>query len=454
VEEQIQELHSFMLLRHGNVVAEGWWSPYGAEHPHMLFSLSKSFTSTAAGLAISEGLLSLDAPVLSFFPDETPAEPSANLVAMQLRHLLSMSTGNDEDTLRYLWGNTDGNWARAFLARPVEHAPGTHFVYNSGATYMVAAIVEKATGMGLLDYLQPRLFQPLGITDPTWETCPRGIAVGGWGLNIKTEDIARFGQLYLQKGVWEGARLLPESWVEEATSKQVSNGSDPASDWNQGYGYQFWRSRHGAYRGDGAFGQFCVVMPEQDAVLVTTAGAGDMQAILNLVWKHLLPAFQSEPLPADHAAHEALRRRLADLALRFPQGQPSSPLAEAVSGRTYRFDTNDLNIATASLEWGAQDAVLRLQTPPRGEQVIRCGAGEWKRAMIEFDRPAGLRPVASAGAWTAKDTYTIKLCYYQTPFCPTFTCRFAEDRLHLDYRPNVGFGPTERPELIGQAETG
>ena len=240
-EENLDALHSFMLLRHGQVVAQGWWAPYGPEHPHQLYSLSKSFTSTAVGMAVAEGLLKLDDDVLSFFPEDAPAEPSDNLQAMRMRQLLSMSTGHTQDNT---FDREDGNWIRGFLEQPVEHKPGTYFFYNTGATYMLSAIVQKVSGVTLLDYLQPRLFEPLGIEGATWESSPQGINVGGWGLKIKTEDIARLGQLYLQKGVWRGRRLLSEEWEKEATSHQVSNGSNPESDWDQGYGYKFWRCRH------------------------------------------------------------------------------------------------------------------------------------------------------------------------------------------------------------------
>src|SRR5207244_5422812 len=165
----------------------------------------------------------------------------------------------------------------------------------------LSAIVQKVTGMTVLDYLKPRLFEPLGIEHPTWEASPQGITAGGYGLSIRTEDIARFGQLYLQKGKWQEKQLVPESWVEAATARQTSNGSNPKSDWDQGYGYQFWRCRNGAYRGDGAFGQYCIVMPEQDAVIVITSGLRDMQAVLNLVWETLLPGMSKKTLPADKA---------------------------------------------------------------------------------------------------------------------------------------------------------
>lgn len=177
-ERDIDALHGFVLVRHGYVVAQGWWKPYGPEIPHQLFSLSKSFTSTAVGLAIEEGLLNLDDPVLSFFPDDAPAEPSDNLKGMRIRQLLSMSTGHGEDTTGSLFEREDGNWIAAFLAQPVSHKPGTHFLYNSGATFMLSAIVQKVTGMTVLDYLRPRLFEPLGIENPTWETNPQGIDVG------------------------------------------------------------------------------------------------------------------------------------------------------------------------------------------------------------------------------------------------------------------------------------
>jgi CubicO group peptidase (beta-lactamase class C family) len=167
----------------------------------------------------------------------------------------------------------------------------------------------------VLDYLRPRLFEPLGISDLEWPASPQGITLGGWGLKIRTEDIAKFGQLYLQKGRWEKTQLIPEKWVDQATSKQISNGTDPDRDWTQGYGFQFWRCRHGAYRGDGKDGQFCVVMPEQDAVIAITANTGDMQKQLSLVWEHLLPAFHSKALPANPSGEAKLKETFSKLSV-------------------------------------------------------------------------------------------------------------------------------------------
>lgn len=308
-DQQVDSIHSFMLVRHGHVVAEAWWSPEAADKPHVLWSLSKSFTSTAIGLAVAEGKLSIDDPVLKFFPEFAPAMPSDNLKLMRVRDLLTMTAGHEtEVNLR-----SETQWRRAFLAHEVPHKPGTHFQYNTPATYMLSAILQTVTGQTVLEYLEPRLFAPLGIKSPRWDTSPEGISLGGYGLFLRTEEIAKFGQLYLQRGKWQGQQLVPAEWIEQATSKQVSNGDDPASDWNQGYGFQFWRCRHDAFRGDGKDGQFCIVLPEQDAVVAITANTRDLQAELNIVWDELLPAFYDTPLPENEDAEAALLDAIGNL---------------------------------------------------------------------------------------------------------------------------------------------
>ncbi len=445
-------LHSLMLMRRGHVIAEGWWDPYRTAASHLLYSLSKSFAATAAGLAAAEGLLSLDATILSFFPAEAPADPGPHLAAMRVRHLLSMSSGHDQDTTGSLRAAVDGDWVRAFLALPVEHMPGTHFVYNSGATYLVSAIVQKATGQTLLDFLGPRLFEPLGIAAPTWESSPQGINVGGWGLSLTTEDIVRFGLLYLQNGEWGGTRLLPAGWVGEATSAQVSNGDDPDSDWAQGYGFQFWRCRHGAYRGDGAFGQFCIVLPEQEAVVAITAGSGDMGGILGLVWEHLLPAMGRGVLPENAAAQDTLRRRLAALSLPVPEGEAGSPHAVSVSGRTYTFKANTTDehrIETARWDFRPEGAIVTVQAAGVVHR-IEAGTRVWQRGTTTFGTGA-MRPVGACGAWTAEDTYVLTAYFTETPHAVTLTARFTENGVQLDIRQNVSFGRAAHAPLTGRA---
>ncbi len=444
-DKNIDSMHSFMLVRHGHVVAEGWWSPYHAEAPHSLYSLSKSFTSTAVGLAIAEGKLSLDDEVLKFFPEDAPPQPSNNLKAMRVSDLLRMSTGHQTEPPR----TPDQPWTKTFLAQPVPFKPGTHFLYNTSATYMLSAIVQKATGMTVLDYLRPRLFEPLGIEHPTWETSPQGISAGGFGLSIRTEDIARFGQLYLQKGKWQGKQLVPEAWVEAATARQTSNGSNPKSDWDQGYGYQFWRCRHGAYRGDGAFGQYCVVMPEQDAVIAITSGVKDMQAVLNLVWDKLLPAMKPSPLPADDEARQKLEHTLKGLSLR-PQEGSGSPAK--VSGKKYVFPANQRKLEAITLESDGKDGAVTLVARFDGvEQRIACGRGAWQKGRVAWGS-LPQQPAAASGAWTADDTFTAKLCFYETPFIVTVSLKFSGKELQYDSESNVGFGPTKESQLVGKAE--
>ena len=305
VEKSGQDLHSVMVLQGGKVLKEQWLSEGNAKTPHVLNSVSKTFTATAVGFAVAEGKLKLTDKVIRFFPEETPTNPDEHLQALTVQDLLTMSSGHDVDPTALVRTpeNKDKNWAAIFLSAPLKHKPGTYFCYNSLGTYMLSAIVQKVTGEKVIDYLYPRLFRPLGIVGAHWDESPQGICTGGWGLYVKTEDLAKMGQFLLQKGQWNGQQLLPTSWVEEATTKHIEcrpAGMTPEtvaktmkvkdSDWLQGYGYQMWRCRHNGVRADGANGQYIILLPEKDAVIVTTANIGDMQAEINLIWKYLLPA--------------------------------------------------------------------------------------------------------------------------------------------------------------------
>ncbi|WP_372635810.1 serine hydrolase domain-containing protein [Cohnella sp.] len=423
---QSLEAHSFMIVRNGHVVAEGAWDPYRLEDRHMLFSLSKSFTSTAIGFAASEGLLSLDDKVARYFPDDLPDGTSPLLEEMRVRDLLTMSTGHAKDTVPLGSDQYDDNWAKAILGQPVVHPPGTHFVYNSGATYLLAVILHRVTGVPLLEYLGPRLFEPLGIADATWEKCPRGFAVGGWGLSIAVEDIAKFGLLYLQNGIWEGKRILPEGWVEEATSKHIDNGSDANNDWNQGYGYQFWRCRHGAYRGDGAFGQFCIVLPEQAAVIAVTSGTGNMGGIMQAVWDNLLPAMGPEPVGEDVRAAQSLTERLRSLRYGPPAAEASNPAAEQrMNGIAYRLDANQAQLQSIAFSF-ADDRVSVTMANPRGEQRIAAGRGVWLESVCSLLGDTDQK-VAASLVWSDPETIKLTLRFVESPFTFDVVVRPTED---------------------------
>ena len=458
LDSEIEEVHSLMVLRHGQVVAEGWWDPYRPEFIHTLFSLSKSFTSTAIGIAIHEGRLNLDDKVISFFPDAVPDEPDWRLDAMRISDLLSMSTGHHgEDMRAFSFFDSAAPLPEVFLQIPVTHKPGTHFFYNTPATYMCSAILQEVTGQKLLDYLRPRLLDPLGIVEATWSEDAQGIAHGGFGLSVTTESIARFAQLYLQQGVWEGRQLLPADWVARATARQTSNGSDPDNDWDQGYGYQFWRSRHGSYRADGAVGQFALVLPEQDAVVAITSGAADMQGILNIVWDRLLPAMQSEPLDDDPAEFERLRRQLNDLSLRMPTGDPAADGNRKWLGRSWQFEENELDITALALR-DRGDRNMIVVTTPTGLHEIAIGSGAWAAGRTGLFSGNGLllgearqdgHRMAAVGAWTGADEFTFRLAYTETPRIATFRLQFSEANLALDIEQSASLGRQEFPTLIG-----
>ncbi len=296
------DIHSVMIVRDGNVIYSRWQSEGVDTVPHVLHSVSKTFTATAVGLAIADGKMSLTDKVIEFFPDKLPAEVSDNLKRMTVRDLLTMSCGHDVEPTGQREEGVD--WVQAFLAHPVVHEPGTFYLYNSLGTYMLSAIVQKVTGEKVVDYLTPRLFDPLHIDKPKWEESPQGINTGGWGLYLKTEDLAKMGQLLLQNGEWNGKQIIPAEWVAEMSKKQVESINPGTrmeeaeakgmtkenSDWMQGYGYQMWRCRPGCFRADGARGQYIIVVPDKNAVIAITSDVEDLQGELNLVWNHILPA--------------------------------------------------------------------------------------------------------------------------------------------------------------------
>ena len=299
VADSAQDIHSIMVLQHGKVLEEKMFVPDTA---HILNSVSKTFTATAVGFAVSEGLLSLDDKIVDLFPESVPEQASDTLKRVTIRHLLTMNSGHGTDPTRAI-RRGDGDWVRGFMEWPLQYEPGTCFCYNSLGTYVLSAAVQKVTGQKIVDYLDTRLWQPLGIEHPKWQESPAGINTGGWGLYLKTEDLARVGLCILNGGKFGGKQVIPADWVEEMSKKQVESINPgtrmeqaaergltvETSDWMQGYGYQMWRCRPGCYRADGANGQYILILPEKDAVIVTTAHVPRLGQ-LDLIWEYLLPA--------------------------------------------------------------------------------------------------------------------------------------------------------------------
>jgi CubicO group peptidase (beta-lactamase class C family) len=444
------EFHSIMFLRHGKVIAEGWWNPYKPELKHTLYSTSKSFTATAVGFAVNEKKLSVEDKVISFFTDELPDTVSPFLSGMRVRDLLTMSAGQDpEPTFKTVVNDT--NWVKSFLAIKVVNEPGAKFLYNSLATYMLSAIVQKATGEKVIEYLKPRLFDPLAINGMDWEVDPKGINTGGWGLRLKTEDMAKFGQLFLQKGAWNGKQILPSSWIEEATTKKIDQNPDAtqaardSSEWLQGYCYQMWRCRHNAYRADGAYGQYIIVMPDQDAVIAITAETGDMQDEINLVWDYLLPAIKNGKQIENSALEASLRQKLSSLALPLPIQRESPPIASQISGKTYEFEPNSNKLEKMTLLF--TDNVCQVSMIIDSSRYdFSFGSGDWTTGETKLLGPnllqlakshfAGLPPAKTAGSYGWEDDTTLNLVlrFVESPHTETITCRFDKNVLSVGFR--------------------
>ncbi len=443
------EMHSLMVVRHGRVVAEGCWAPYSAGRPQLLYSLSKSFTSTAAAFAQAEGLLDLDDTVISHFAEFAADITDPRSRSVKVRHVASMASGHTRDMLGEAIMRDPGEPVRGFLLIPPDRDPGTVFAYSQPCTYALASIIQRNAGMPLTRYLRPRLFDPLGIGHVGWHTFPPGREQGFSGLHARTEDIAKLGLLYLQRGRWEGAQLIPGEWVAAATSKQVSNPGEPNPDWRQGYGFQFWMARHG-YRGDGAFGQFCVILPEQDTVVVTTAYTLDMQAVLDAMWTRLLPglgtvspgtaspgtaspgtaspgtASPGTASPGTGSAHDQLRARLAGLEL------PACPAAPAPADWG-PWTSGPFTIAASTASTPVQPALTSIEVAPEagGWQIslvepanaltFPVGAGAWT-VSDHADRNGEAIPVAASGGWLDGHTLRAEVIFLETPHRMDITC--------------------------------
>ncbi|MCP3423161.1 serine hydrolase domain-containing protein [Nocardioides pinisoli] len=429
------ELHGLMVLRHGHVVAEGWWAPHTAERTRLVYSLSKSFTSTALAFAADEGLVDLDDTVLQHFPEYADEVTDPRSRSLTLRHLISMASGHDRD----MWGEAVArdreDPVRGFLLMPPEAPPGSVFAYSQPCTYTVAAVIQRLAGQRLSEYLGPRLLEPLGIDPVAWFSMPPGREQGFSGLFARTEDVAKLGQLYLQRGRWDGQQLIPESYVAQATSRAVAtaDADEGKVDWSQGYGYGFWMSRHG-YRGDGAFGQFCLVLPEQDAVVAITGGTEAMQTVLDHVWEHLLPSLGGGTEVAEDA-HPRLVERLRTLGLPPCPGTPSPPRLADWSGTTFSVVDSSAAASTLSsvvVETAHGSVGITLHEPDNA-LTFAAGAGEWLVSEPSDASGDGV-PVAASAGWIGDDTLRVEAIFLETPHRLDVECSLSTGTARATWR--------------------
>lgn len=408
------EHHALLVIRHGKVAAKLLFAPYDDHTPHMLFSLSKSFCSCAAGFAVQEGLLDWNTRLIDVLPEKFPAEPSPWLQSITLHHLLTMGSGlkPESDSV------SGADWISLILNCGCDHEPGTHFHYNSHGTYLVSAMVQKATGMTVRDYLIPRLFEPLGMmnadgTPPAWDCCPGGVNIGGWGLWLSCAQIAPFGQCLLQKGVWDGKQVLPPEWLARATVPQIdnANGGPRDSEWTLGYGYQFWMCSGDRYRGDGALSQFCIVDEKRDMVVCCVSGVPDIGKALNCIYDHLFAA--ADMPPASPETQAELQERLAALSLPVPAHDGTIPAPAA-----YAADDITLDVFSDCAE-------------------LRMGKEEY---AFPYGKTAGNRPMWCTAGWQNGEL-TLLGRVLNAPFSLAAMVRFAADEAEVTLG---GVGPEAR----------
>ncbi len=403
---EMKYMHGFVVVRHGKVIAEGAWAPFDPlTRPHMLYSHSKSFTSTAIGFLADEGKVDLDERIADIFADKMPTNPPPELLEVRVRDLLTMNFGSDASHAPKC-NFALADWEKGILSRPMERRPGTKHRYDSDATYLLSCIVERKSGMRTMDYLKAKLFDPLGMTSPWSTVSPSGTACGGWGMNMTTRDIAKFGQFLLDGGVWDGKQLLSRDWIRLASAKHTASGGGP--DWRLGYGFQFWRCQHNAYRADGAAGQFTIVMEDQDAVVSLNAAEGNTQKELDLVWKHLVPAFGDRPLPDDAELQSRLADKCAKLEISAPKGTglagPALPAACSY-GRSNLMPEGNGTLEKSDSGW----------TLVGGNRRLAIGDGAWAETTWKFDdgnvEPlfalVGTRTAIAAGRWTNEKTLRV-----------------------------------------------
>lgn len=443
------ELNSFMLWRAGAVVAEGWWWPYGPHRRHMMHSATKSFLSAAIGLAVHEKRFALEDRVISFFPEHIPTGASGHLNEMTVEDLLTQTSGHAHGTSGAKWRSIPTSWIAEFLKIGVPYTPGEKFRYSSATSFMLSAIITKTTGDSAHAYLRPRLLDPLGITDFTWDLGPENINPGGNGVSCHTADLLKLAVLHLQGGAWQGRQVLPAEWVRQATSAQRGNP----------YGYHWWIGPGNCFYAYGMFGQFAFVFPRHDAILVTTAAtAYGEEPLRSIVWHHFPAAF--DKIIAAHPAslEQALRDRIQRLALIEPLTASRSALAQSVSGVTFAAEPNEDRIEWLRLTFEGGRCLFESKDA-KGQHKVVIGLAEWIEGDTSISgaplhhgyEPPSLRVVAGGG-WKTPDTFEATWQFVETAFRDRVLVRFddAGGRLTLGRDVNTNSMSPVRPPIVAR----
>ena len=442
-----QHIHSFILCRDHKQIAAGAWKPYDINVPHKLFSLSKSFVSCAIGFAIFEKRITLDTPVLEIFPEYRDDVKDERFERMTIRHLLTMSSGHDRcASCFFQWGKENADFKKDFFSSPLAFEPGKTFIYNSGATFMLSAVIRRITGENPSTYLRPRMLNALDIKDHYWELTPDGTEFGGWGYHLTTEEISSFAEMLLAHGKVNGSQILPADYFSLATSKQINNSMNENMDWKQGYGFQFWRSRFNSFRADGAFGQYALVLPDQNITLSVTAGGKNMQNILDIFWETILPELHSSPLPEDPENYWKLQKELFSLALPVLHGK--TPAKEYRISAEFAGETaNITGLEILILQEYCQLEFIRIN----GKKSVLKGGWLYAfegKTTLEDDLPYPYSATAEISSGKLK----IKVYHCNAPYCSDFTFCLHDGLLTVQRERNLIFRSEEWQGFSGKAE--
>lgn len=433
---ELNYVHGFAVIRHGKIIAEGYREGCSAADKHQLFSLSKSFVSSAIGIAYGEGLLTPDSLLVDFFPEYLSDKVTDRMRRLKLRHLLSMSSGHSSCAIgryssKYSWrseGETlpvnERTWVKNFLEDELPFEPGEKFIYNSGATFMLSAVIQRVTGENVSTYLRKRLFDKLGFDlDLYWEKNPEGIDLGGWGFNLSVRELAAFANLWLNKGALNGEQIIPTAYYEEATKKQISNGEvNDVSDWVQGYGFQFWRCRNNCFRGDGYAGQLALMIPEHDAAVVMTGGMPMMQRELDAAFDFLLPEFKESPLPEDIPAYLTLNE--ATHSMKFDLG-PCGEVNPDFSFAEIEVQENAMDLKKIVLLQDSNGMTLRYFFKHRGVDIYEAGFKELRTGCINLVTQNF--PLRTVGRCHWENPTTAVLCFAIPQSPSIFTIKLVLD---------------------------
>lgn len=417
------EIHTIQIYQNNKQVLRIAQAPYSCTHPREVYSLSKMFTSTVVGIASDMGLLSADDKVVDFFPEI--GSVSENFSKMKISHLLSMNTGHSQCIMPKI--NPKKEVVKTFFSIEPEFEPGTHFAYNTAATYMLAFIIERVTGKSFFDFACEKLFYPLGITDVYWSKGLSGVSLAGTGLHISNDDIIKLGLMYANKGIYNGRRILSEEWILEASSPISDNSSNGSPDWTNGYGYQIWMNSRDGYRGDGACGQLCMILPKYDAVVAVQAIGPDMQKEIDIIFELL------EELHNGSEESETFEFKPMQICENV-----------SVLNKSYLLDSNAQGFKTAKLTI-EKDSLALVFSDGYAMQKICAGNGEWKYSsftaasmtpLLYNLMPTGSENIKAAACFTVQDGKIRMLVRYLTnPHSEVFEIT-ADEKLHIQIKEN------------------